>query len=79
MNPFLDLPLGANFIDHTNLSMYYHILTKALTSTSTRSSQVAKVEVEAYPTGLGKVEIEADVGGKFTRVQLDLNLLSEHL
>ena len=75
MQCFLNLPIWANFVDPTDLSLpttYYHHfranqfyrMDSTSSSTSTRPSQAAlvEVEVEAQSNGLGseaKVEAKA--------------------
>ena len=67
---FLNLPIWANFVDPTDLSLYYYDhfrpnqfyrMDSTSSSTSTRPSQAAlveaEVEVEAQPTRLGRLRL----------------------
>ena len=66
---FLNLPIWANFVDPTDLSLptyhfrpnQFYIMDSTSSSTSTRPSQAAlveaEVEVEAQPTRLGRLRL----------------------
>ena len=68
MRLFLNLPIWANFVDPTDLSLYYYhhfrpnqFYNMDSTSTSSRLSQAAlveaEVEVQAQPTRLGRLRL----------------------
>ena len=86
------MPIWANFVDLTDLSLYYYYynhfrpnqfyrMDSTSSSTSTRLSQAAlvktEVEVEAQPTGLGRLRWR--LRQRPSLFQLDLALHSEHI